>query len=198
MPAAPGAAFQVTYQTYTGLEEFHQTFGDDTGLPLERLLYEAGHSLVDRILVQDAAGETPFDWAGVAADAWLDRRGKLHIQGQVFEVISVSAEAPPELAAVEASILDIAPTTASALGFPVPGHAAGQTLPVAPAGHVLLLFLDGFGFQRYQAALAEGSIPFIGSLPTPRLALTIYPPTTVTSSNRISICEDTVDPLLRR
>jgi predicted AlkP superfamily pyrophosphatase or phosphodiesterase len=47
---------------------------------------------------------------------------------------------------------------------------------------VLLLFLDGFGYLRYQQALAQGDLAALGSLDEPLLALTTYPPVTSVST----------------
>ncbi len=79
---------------------------------------------------------------------------------------------------VEASITDLAPTAAAALGLPAPAQASGQTLKAPRASHVLLLFLDGFGYVRYGESLEAGLIPNLAALGEPLPGLTEYPPST--------------------
>jgi predicted AlkP superfamily pyrophosphatase or phosphodiesterase len=47
---------------------------------------------------------------------------------------------------------------------------------------VLLLFLDGLGYQRFVEARAAGLIPNLASLGEPLVALTVYPPCTRTGT----------------
>jgi len=54
----------------------------------------------------------------------------------------------------------------------------GHVLTIKRVEHVLLLFLDGFGYVRYQEALASGDIPRLAALGEPMLGLTVYPPIT--------------------
>jgi predicted AlkP superfamily pyrophosphatase or phosphodiesterase len=82
------------------------------------------------------------------------------------------------LVRVQASITDIAPTVADVLGLPAPVQATGRFLGAPAARHVLLLFLDGFGYLRYTEALHAGLIPNLAALPAPLLGLTEYPPST--------------------
>jgi predicted AlkP superfamily pyrophosphatase or phosphodiesterase len=83
---------------------------------------------------------------------------------------------------VQAGIVDIAPTAAAALHLPVPELAEGSPLAVERADRVLLLFLDGFGYLRYQEALQSGLIPVLGSLEPPLVGITTYPPITSVST----------------
>lgn len=78
----------------------------------------------------------------------------------------------------QGSILDVAPTAARALGLPAPAKAARQGWEVARAEHVLLLFLDGFGYVRYSEAMGDGLIPNLAALGEPYIGLTVYPPCT--------------------
>jgi predicted AlkP superfamily pyrophosphatase or phosphodiesterase len=86
------------------------------------------------------------------------------------------------LTEVEASITDIAPTAANALGIPDPAIATGQPLTETAADHVLLIFLDAFGYVRYTESLEDGLIPNMATLAPPLLSLTTYPPVTSVSS----------------
>ena len=84
---------------------------------------------------------------------------------------------------VTATVMDIAPTAAAALGLPQPdashrAHPHDRT----PARHVLLLFLDGFGYARYTEARDAGLIPTLAALDEPSVGLTVYVPSTSVAS----------------
>jgi predicted AlkP superfamily pyrophosphatase or phosphodiesterase len=100
----------------------------------------------------------------------------------VFPVSRLEIEPPLLLEKVEADITDIAPTVAAALGLPPPAQATGQALEASPASHVLLLFLDGFGYVRYAEARDAGLIPNLAALGEPLVGLTVYPPSTNVAS----------------
>ena len=171
----------IDYEIFDELGAF--TEEDGGKLPLERVLAESGYHLVDKVLISDEQGQIhDFDWRASAAAAWLLKDGRIEMQTQEIRPQLIRVETLPEIDQVEASIMDITPTVVSALGLPEPELANGRSLSDLEADSVLLLFLDGFGYLRYQAALEEGSIPYIASLAPPLLALTIYPPVTVTSS----------------
>jgi hypothetical protein len=174
-----GGSFLVDRQVLDDLE----SFAGEQGVPLERVLYQAGHRAVARIGVSDGEGTLhEFDWPVVAGDAWWQRDGRLSIAGEAFAVSDLAVDAPPLLDQVQARITDIAPTAARALGLPAPAQAGGQALEAPSAGQVLLLFLDGFGYVRYSEALDDGLIPNLAALGEPRAGLTAYPPCTSVAS----------------
>jgi predicted AlkP superfamily pyrophosphatase or phosphodiesterase len=147
------------------------------------VLVTNGYQVIERINVVDADG-TPhaFEWAAAADDAWWLDDGRLVIDGEVLSITSIEVEPSATLAEVEAHITDIAPTAALALGIPAPAQATGHPLAEESASHVLLLFLDGFGYMRYREALEAGLIPNLSALGPPLLGLTTYPPITAVSS----------------
>ena len=146
---------------------------------LDRVLWSAGYSLVEsvRVTLGDGAVHT-YDWDADTAEAHWEMGGRLAIGGDSLTPVRVEAAALPSLASVQAGIGDLAPTAALALGLRRPSSSQGQALTQVSASHVLLLFLDGFGYVRYQEALAAGDIPHLASLGEPLLALTVYPPGT--------------------
>jgi hypothetical protein len=173
--APDSSAYPVNAARIEELEEF----AEDRGVPLERVLVGAGHSVIERLVAVDADGASrEFEWAAVADDAWWSGDGRLSFGDEVFRVARLEVEPPPLLGAVQAHITDIAPTAAAALGIPAPAQATGQVLETSPASHVLLLFLDGFGYVRYTEALAGGLIPNLATLGEPLVGLTTYPPMT--------------------
>jgi hypothetical protein len=171
-----GGAFSVDREIIKNLASFTE---EGQNLTLERVLWTAGHRVVQRLLASEPDGTRhEFDWASAAGDAWWGEDGCLSIGGEVLTATHLEVVPPPMLEQVEASITDIAPTASAALGLPSPAHATGKTLDVPRASHVLLLFLDGFGYLRYAEARDSGLIPNLVALGEPLVGLTVYPPST--------------------
>ncbi len=179
--AAPdGSDYLVDSKVLDGLADFTE---EDKGVPLERVLYSAGHRAIERLVVVDADGaRRAFDWADAAADAWWRQDGQVALNGEVLSAARLQVEPPALLDRVSTEITDVAPTAAAALGISAPEQASGQALDVPTADQVLLLFLDGFGYSRYREALGGGLIPNLAALGEPQVALTVYPPCTSVAS----------------
>jgi hypothetical protein len=160
--------------------EYESDPGSEEGaVAVERVLWAAGHYAVERVvLIEPEGARHEYAWPAVVDDAWWQEDGQVAVGDDTFPVARVEVEPPALLGEVQARITDIAPTAAAALGLSTPAQATGQALDVAPADHVLLLFLDGFGHLRYKEALEAGLIPSLAALPEPLLALTEYPPST--------------------
>jgi hypothetical protein len=184
-----GDAFTVNREVLETLDGFREELNGQEVVPLERVLLTAGHWSVERLVlvaVDDVDGvdgaRREFGWAGVAEDAWWMDNGRLSIGGEEISVSRVEVIPSPLLNRVEARITDVAPTAAAALDLSAPGQATGRVLESSSADHVLLLFLDGFGYVRYTEALADSLIPYLGSLGEPLVGLTVYPPCTSVAS----------------
>ena len=175
--AAPdGSDFRVDRAVLEDLAEFAE---EEQDIPLERVLWTAGHHAVDRLLVTGPEGAIhEFEWAAVAEDAVWQEDGQIAIGAETFPVSRLVVEPPQLLGQVDASITDIAPSVAAALGLPAPAQATGKVLTVPQTGHMLLLFLDGFGYVRYVEALEAGLIPNLAAVGEPLVGLTEYPPST--------------------
>jgi hypothetical protein len=174
-----GNPFTVNRDTLDSLAEFTE----DEGVPVERVLFAGEHYVVERLIVTAADGtRREYDWAQAAISAWWLDDGQVTIGGETFPASRVEVEPPALLEQVEASIVDIAPTIAAALGIAAPSQATGRALDAPRADHVLLLFLDGLGYVRYTEALADGLIPYLATLEKPYVSLTTYPPCTVVST----------------
>jgi len=174
--APDGGDFTVNVKALEGLADFAD---EERGVPLERVLWTAGHSVIERLVVTEPEGARhEFEWPAFAADAWWRKDGQASIGGEAFPVLRVEVEPPALLGQVQASITDLAPTAADALGLPAPAEATGQALDAPTSSHVLLLFLDGFGYLRYTEAHDAGLIPNMAALPEPLVGLTAYPPST--------------------
>jgi len=165
------------------LERLSDPDAEEEAVALDAVLWAAGHRAVERVLLTGQDGtQHGFSWPEVACDAWWQPDGKVVISGQTLEVDRVEAEAPALFQHVEASITDVAPTAAEALGLPAPSQATGHALEAPAARQVLLLFLDGMGYVRYTEAREQGLIPNLEALGEPLLALTTYPPSTSVST----------------
>ena len=147
-------------------------------LLLERALWESGISAIDRIHV---AGRS-YDWDDVHDDCWLLPSGEILLGDVPIAVDTLMVESPVEGGAVAASITDIAPTVAGALGVRPPQRSGGRALTTATARHVVYLFLDGLGYRRYQEIRGLGVMPFLDGLGQPLIALTVYPSVTKVAS----------------
>jgi hypothetical protein len=174
---APGGAdFAVDAALLESLSGFAD---EEHGIPLERVLHASGHYAIDRLVLDGPEGARDvYQWATVAEHAWWRKDGKLEVSGERFPVSRLEVEPPVLLNQVQARITDIAPTAAAALGLPAPAQSHGTALAVPETNHVLLLFLDGFGYLRYREALDAGLIPNLAALDEPLIGLTEYPPST--------------------
>jgi hypothetical protein len=176
----PAGEVQISKHTW----EDYSDFADEEGqIPLEQVLYGLGARIIDAIeITEDDGNVQRYDWGPVAESALLRKNGQITIEGEELQPLSVQVEVSPWESQVEGYIYDIAPTAAGALGLPAPELASGSKLANVNAKAVLLLFLDGFGYIRYQEALEEGLIPRLAELDPPLVGMTTYPPITTVST----------------
>ncbi|MGC9347775.1 MAG: alkaline phosphatase family protein [Anaerolineae bacterium] len=179
-----GATAAVSRDDLRALE----LFADDEGsVPLERVLYGYGYRLVETLQVTDVEGaDHAFVWPQVAKDALWRTDGVVELGGEELRPARIAGQVPAALETVTAGLTDVAPTAAAALGLTAPSEATGRVLMDPPdVDHVVLLFLDGFGYVRYQEARDAGLIPNLAALGEPVVGLAAYPPSTVVSSAAI-------------
>jgi len=177
-----GKEATISRATWRDLEEFVGEDSDDdkdNSLLLERVLYQHGYHLIETLTLTDAEGMPhTFDWANVATGARWQKDGTLSIGGETLRAKNIAGLPSAPANAVTASLTDIAPTAMAALGLPAPAQATGRTHTDARASHVLLLFLDGFGYVRYTEARDAGLIPTLAGSGKPMVGLSEYPPST--------------------
>jgi len=150
---------------------------------LERVLWENGARAVETVALNGTAYAGPeYAWDEYYDRAWWFGDGRLRVGEESVRAERVIVTAPDLLARATASIVDIAPTVASALGLPAPKQATGRVLTDVRAERVLLLFLDAYGYIRHREALESGLNPRIAALGEPLCATTTYPSTTSIST----------------
>ncbi len=174
-----GVPFSVDAKVLKTLDDPDE---EDMGVPVDQLLWAAGHQAVERLILIGPDGtRRELDWPAVADNAWWLENGKLSIAGETLAVSRLEAESPGLLGQVQARITDLAPTAAAALGLPALAQATGSSLEALSAQHVLILLLDGLGYQHYVEARQEGTTPNLDALGEPLLGLTTFPPVTSVS-----------------
>jgi len=181
-----GAETVISRATWRDLQAFVGEDSDiekDSSLLLERVLYQHGYRLMDTLTLTDNDGTTQtFDWATVAGNARWQKSGALSIDGETWHAARIEGSTSALADAVTTRLVDIAPTAAAALGLPAPAQATGDVLTTTQVSHVLLLFLDGFGYVRYTEARDAGLIPTLAALGEPAVGVSEYPPSTAIAS----------------
>src|SRR5690606_42120446 len=114
------------------------------------------------------------------ADGWS--HANPHIAATPAHPPLLQVARPPAGRASEASVTGTGPSAAAALGLPPPSSATGQPIIETSASHVMLVYLDGFGYVRYTEALEADLIPNLAQLDPPLRGITTYP--SITSVSR--------------
>ena len=167
-------------------ERFSEEVKEESCIPLERILVAAKHQIVEKIEIRNQEGLNQFyPWRDIAEDSWICSNGDLLIGDTFIQPDMIKVTEADIVKKVQASITDIAPTAAFALGLGTMSHATGKPILETQAAHVCLIFLDAFGYLPYQSSIQKGLIPYLSSLETPLIALSVYPPATVPSSASI-------------
>jgi hypothetical protein len=174
-------AGQISSENFGFYQSFHENETDT--LPLEQFLYINGFSLVEAISLKIKDGdEIRFPWDEIATHALVTQDGKLSIENNSYTVESISVDVSQDIAAIEHTILDIAPTMASALGLPPLPDAVGEVKREATAQHGVLIFLDGLQYAKLMDLVSTGLYPFFESLKEIHKGLTVYPPITTSAT----------------
>lgn len=175
----PGGDKVLNYQIWKEYEDF----ADEDVIPLEQFFYGFGARVINKVTITDGDNKTQvLDWAQSAEEVLVKKNGSIRLGEEELKPASLVVELSAWEKRVEGQIYDIAPTAAAVLGIPAPALATGAALPADPAQAVLLLFLDGFGYLRYQESLEGGLIPELAKLDPPLIGLTTYPPITTVST----------------
>jgi hypothetical protein len=181
-----GDWFILNKKAIEPFERFSEEIKEESCIPLERILVAAKHQIVEKIEIRNQEGLNQlYPWHDIAEDSWICSNGDLLIGDTFIRPDMIKVTEADIVKKVRASITDIAPTAAFALGLGTMSYATGKPILETQAAHVCLIFLDAFGYLPYQKSIQEGLIPYLSSLETPLMALTVYPPATVPSSASI-------------
>ena len=169
--------------TYATWETLQSLAGTEDAVPLEYLLYQYNYTVLAHVHIRDTNEALhSFEWPDVAADAWWLSDGTLRIGDEQIKAVEITGEPAPLPAPLTATLMDIAPTTAHALGLPILEQATGHPLTNTKASHVTLIFLDGFGYLRWLTSLDAGLVPHLATLNSPHMGLSVFPPSTAVAS----------------
>lgn len=155
---------------YDRLINCSQTYDGVTGIPLEIFLYDYGVDPVTSV----SFGGTTYNWTTVALSADRDRPMLLTENGSIFYDDHLSGASDMQVQTTEkmpVSTLDVEPSVLYALGA---GVSKPDLIPDRTT-QVVLVYVDAFGYQRYENSLQQGLVANISSLGEPIEAMAEYP-----------------------
>ena len=159
--------------------------GNCEGVPLEIILYQNGINTVNSIEIIDQDQNVhAYSWGKIANEACISKKGNIFLAGEVMkpEVITVI---PSQYNDLHTSLLDIFPTTMSALDIEIDDGSYRKPLIEINSNHVVLIFLDGFNYDHYISALEKGLLAEFRHLEINEPVLTVFPPRTTVATAAI-------------
>ncbi|HMK47690.1 MAG TPA: alkaline phosphatase family protein [Methanocella sp.] len=159
----------INRSVYDGLVNCNSTINNVTGVPLEIFLYSNGLYPVTSITA-DGKGH---DWRGEAYSADWDMPFLVLPNGSLYDGSSVCTVGQINVTTVGKpahSSLELPPSLMYALA----GEGSKGLIP-DNASQVVVYYIDGFGYNRYQSAKANGTINNITALGDPIVATSVYP-----------------------
>jgi hypothetical protein len=153
-------------ESYNGISDIPHS----GGIPLEYFLYYYGVYPVTAV----AYNGTTYNWTSVAYQSDKDDmpmvtpNGSIYYQGEWAHVDNVNVSTTEK---TNVTTLDLEPSILYALnaGVSTPGLLTNKT------SQVVIIYIDAFGYQRYEDSAEQGLIPNISALGTPIKAMGVYP-----------------------
>ena len=174
-------AFEVNEKIIAEYQVFKDYDSTCLGIPLEVALYQHGIEVIDLIEITDTSGDLyNLGDKELINGICLLPDGLLTFGSNTVQPETIFIK-ENKLVYEAGNIQDVTATVAYALGLEME-ELAGTSLVGQIYEHVVMLFLDGFSYQIYKQASAEGLIPNIEKDATLYQAITVYPPRTTTSS----------------
>ncbi len=165
-------------------QELDKEFSDDgscQGLPLETALYRKGFEVVDSVIFEDASGkQIEIDWEDKGKTGCINQKGRISFDSQEIDADEIFINEGIYDQAIW-RITDIAPTALSALGVNA-GDFKGKILNNEKYEHVVLVFLDGFGYEKYEQAQKNDLVPNLAKAEKVEKGLTVFPSRTSVAS----------------
>ncbi len=168
LPAITAQDWRVWANTFPG--ELHRE-GGQQALPLERALWQRGVWAVEALRISGQA----FPWREAHGAAWLGAQGQVQIGAVTFAPGTMEISAPAQAANVAWTLADLAPTVDGTLGTRSPKLTTGRAWGVFTAERVVVVVVQGLGYQRYQEVRGKRITLLLDGLGQPRLLRGVYP-----------------------
>jgi hypothetical protein len=151
------------------------------GLLLEQVFYENGIEVIDSVkIIADTGKVFDYSWIETAESMCMRKNGELSAEGGIFRPVGIFIN-EVEIDPRHVQITNIAPTALSALGLKA-DVMPREALVDREYEHVVMIFLDGFGFEKSQYALEKGLIDFVSDSDQVLQAVSVYPPRTISGT----------------
>jgi hypothetical protein len=175
------SSFNFTKHDFEGLLERFPENEYCEDLLLEQVLYENGIEIIDSVsIIADTEEVLEYFWTDAAKSLCMRKNGDLSTEGGILRPAKIfinEVQKDPQ----HVQITNIPPTVLSALGIQQ-NVMPDKTLIDEEYEHVVLIFLDGFGFEKFKYALEKGLIDFVGDSDRVLQAVSVYPPRTITGT----------------
>ncbi len=151
---------------------------------LGQMFYDIGYTLIDEISITSCDDViNTYNWDSIAETTTISKSGKIVFEdGTTLISESISVEPSSQVASIEYSILDIAPTIATAIGLPNLEETAGKVIFESTVEHAVMILLDGTQYQKLHELADMERLSFFTEKTSFQPGLTIYPPITTSAS----------------
>jgi hypothetical protein len=175
------SSFNFTRYDFNGLFERFPENEYCEDLLLEQVLYENGIEIIDSVnIIADTGEVLKYSWFDAAKSLCMRKNGELSTENGILRPVEISIK-EVEIDTNHVHITSITPTVISALGLRA-DMVPRKALVEREYEYVVLIFLDGFGFEKYQYALENDLINFVGDSDQVLQAISVYPPRTITGT----------------
>lgn len=175
---------QFTRQEFNSLSDRFPENEYCVDLMLEQVLYENGIEVIDSVEIIAKTGEVyQYYWANVAESLCMQKNGELSTvngKNKPSQISIKEVEMDPE----HVHITNITPTVLSALSLPH-DELPRDSLVDGTYEHVVMIFIDGFGYEKFLYAQEKGLVNFFDESDLVLQAVTVYTPRTVTGSTAV-------------
>jgi len=172
------SSFNFTKHDFDGLLERFPENEYCEDLLLEQVLYEIGIVVIDSVKINADTGKVfEYSWANAAETLCMQKNGELSTKDGILRPVKIfinEVEIDPQYV----QITTIPPTVLSALGLKT-DMMPREALVDREYEHVVMIFLDGFGFAKFEYALEKGLIDFVGASDQVLQVFSVYPPRTI-------------------
>lgn len=152
-----------------------------SGLSSEIVFYQMGAEIIDSVSLElSEGGEEIIRWPNHSDDACFTSSGHFLVSGKEYQPNSVRLISNPFINDAR-HITDITATAANALGMDA-NQFPGNSLLEEEYSHLILVFLDAFGWDQYERAMNEELNANISTFDEIHKAVTVYPPRTSTAT----------------